>query len=106
LGGIFVGCCIGADLTKLGKDFGMEQWAKLISIVQIGMFARQRDVVQDARIRLEHLVDVVLNEKLDKSAEVRCSRWSIPKFSDRQIQYKSWKSLGLLLLFYYYHPVP
>lgn len=73
-GEAFVGCCIGADLTKLGKDFGMEQWAKLIPVVEIGMFARQRDVVQDARVRLEHLVDVVLNEKLDKSDEVRCSK--------------------------------
>jgi hypothetical protein len=44
-GGIFVGCCIGADLTKLGKNFGMEQWAKLILIVKIGMFARQDNVV-------------------------------------------------------------
>jgi hypothetical protein len=78
-GGTFVGSCIGADLTKLGKDFGMEQWAKFIPVVEIGMFARQRDVVQDARVRLEHLVNVVLNEKLDKFDEVRCSKGSIPK---------------------------
>jgi hypothetical protein len=83
----FVGVRVKTDIELLGADHGHKDLAAEVKWVDLAMFARTRDVVQRANHSMADLVKCVLNEELDKSEEVRCSRWSSSTLAPRQIQY-------------------
>ena len=85
---LFVGVGIRNDIRLLGEDFGLESsFVEQVSFSDLGMMARDRDVVQRGNHRLDYLVELVLGDKLDKSDDVRCSKWSSHKLSNRQMVY-------------------
>jgi hypothetical protein len=81
-----VGVGLTTDLEKLGKDFKCKEMTSLaITRCQnLGMYARERDVVQDGTVGMETLIQIVLKEKIDKSKRVRCSKWSRKDLSIEQ----------------------
>jgi hypothetical protein len=41
------------------------------------MFAHERDIVQSGYCSMELVIELILGEKLDKSDDVRCSKWVV-----------------------------
>jgi hypothetical protein len=83
----FVGAGVSGDLKKIGRDFDCGGLVSKTNFVNLGSFARERDVVQNGCTGLDTLSDLVLNERLDKSADVRLSDWSSVNLSHRQKKY-------------------
>ena len=83
----FVGAGVSGDLKKIGRDFDCERLVSKTNFANLGSFARERDVVQNGSTGLDTLSDLVLNERLDKSADVRLSDWSSVNLSHRQKKY-------------------
>jgi hypothetical protein len=77
----FVGVGVAGDVKKIGRDFECAALTSKTRRIELGMHARERDVVQDGTVGMECLVERVLNQKLDKSAQVRLSKWSKSELS-------------------------
>lgn len=83
------GVKVSADLKYIGEDFNVVELKKVDqkkrkNVQNLGMFARVRDVVQDAGAGLDLICRRVLNVQLDKS--LQCSDWS-GDLSESQINY-------------------
>lgn len=83
----FVGRCVGADISRIGKDFNCTALMATVRKIDLGPFARTRDVVRNGNASLEALCKVVLKKRLPKLPHVRLSKWSAAKLSDEQVQY-------------------
>jgi hypothetical protein len=84
----FVGRGINGDMARLARDFDCAQKLKHVNIVDIGAMACARNVVSSAAPQLAHLVEILLQEDLDKTSGVRVSdKWSAKQLSSEQIQY-------------------
>ena len=85
---MFVGVNIKNDLRILGEDYKCgEDFEASINTIELRMYARNRDVVQQANGSAADLVVTVLGERLNKADSIRCSDWSKPTLSDAQIRY-------------------
>ena len=85
-----VGVNIGGDLARIGKDFGISDRIKQrnkSSIVNLGLYARKRDIIQNGTIGLKELTKIVLGLTIDKNEEDRFSDWNADELSTRQITY-------------------
>jgi hypothetical protein len=71
----FVGAGVSGDLKKIGRDFDCGRLVSKTNFENLGSFAPERDVVQNGSTGLDTLSDLVLNERLDKSADVRLLDW-------------------------------
>jgi hypothetical protein len=78
----FVGAGVSGDLKKIGRDFDCGRLVLKTNFVNLGSFARERDAVQNGSTGLDTLSNLVLNERVDKSA--RLSDWSSVNLSHRQ----------------------
>ena len=83
----WVGRAIKNDLGHLGKDFNAAAITNTVQTIDLGPFARARDVVVRGTAGLERLVSLTLGEKMSKAPEVRCGKWAAPVLNDRQIEY-------------------
>jgi len=80
-----IGVNVKNDLTLVGTDFGGDKdFASSVNFINLGMYARQRDIVQNATIGLRDLTKVVLDEDMDKDEDIRCSKWSARDLAIRQ----------------------
>ena len=66
---------ISEDLVKIGRDFKIDEITSVSqkdrqNVINLGVFARERDVVQNGTVGLADLCKIVLKAKLNKSAEV------------------------------------
>jgi hypothetical protein len=61
----FVGVNVKNNIDILGKDFGIQNLSNQVSFVDLGMFARERDVVEKANRSLADIVEIVLGDKLN-----------------------------------------
>jgi len=85
---IFLGAYVGGDFAKIGRDLKCQPIIKNIAhIVNLGSYARKRDVVQNGTVTLDELVKIVLCETLEKNPTVRLSKWSVTKLTKAQIEY-------------------
>ena len=83
------GANVSADLVKIAKDFHIDDMKKVdqksrCNVHNLGVFARNRDVITDGGASLQMIVKSVLNITLDKS--LQCSDWG-GELSNKQIQY-------------------
>ena len=81
----FVGASILGALKRIGKDFQCNKTTDRANYVNLGSYARKRDVVQSGTASLEKLVQLTLGKILDKSPAVtRLSKWSKKDLSRAQ----------------------
>ena len=83
------GANVSGDLVKIAKDFHIDEMIAVdqksrCNVHNLGVFARNRDVVADGGASLELIVKSVLNTSLDKA--LQCSDWG-GHLSDEQIKY-------------------
>lgn len=88
-----VGVNVSADLKKVQRDFGINSADQALrkrkpeTIINLGLYARRRDVVQDGSVGLQHLAKTVLNYHIDKNDEVIFSNWNSDRLSPEQTKY-------------------
>ena len=83
------GAKVSGDLVKIAKDFHIDEMIAVdqksrCNVHNLGVFARNRDVVANGGASLELIVKSVLNTSLDKA--LQCSDWG-GHLSDEQIKY-------------------
>ena len=69
-----VGVNVGGDLAKIGRDFNCQDEIATIpeeNIVNLGLYARRRDVVQNGSISLAELSRIVLGKEMAKGNGTR-----------------------------------
>ena len=81
----FVGSCVTADLAMIGKDFNQGSVTSKVKAVNLGKFARCRDIVKIGTAGLAKLVEICFGECTSKDPSVRCSRWSRVELSPDQV---------------------
>ena len=72
----FVGVNVTGDFHKVGRDFSIaDEINKRVStnVINLGKYARLRDVVQNGSIGMDKLCNIVLEYSIDKSNEVQFS---------------------------------
>ena len=82
-----VGRAIKSDLSHVGKDFRVAAVTSQVKIIDLGPFARARDVVVRGTAGLERLVLLTLGDTMSKAPDVRCGKWAAPQLSDAQLSY-------------------
>ena len=86
----FVGVNVTGDFQKIGRDFdisGKVNKRVLTKVVNLGKYARERDVVQNGSVGMDKLAKIVLRLSIDKGNEWRFSDWTKNKLRDEQIKY-------------------
>jgi len=102
----FVGRCVGADISRIGKDFSCAPIMKTVKTIDLGTLARTRDVVQSGTVSLEKLCATVLKQQLPKPADVRQSEWCQAKLTARKQQYAARDAAVGLLIYQKLHSLP
>ena len=85
-----VGVNVGGDVAQLGRDYNVEDTVaqrKKSTIINLGQYARKRDVVQNGSVGLKHLTKLVLSLLMNKNKEDKFSNWNATKLSKDQIKY-------------------
>lgn len=95
----FVGSFVLGDLKKVGEDFGLVDVMSAVKFINLGKYARERDAVPSGSVGLEVLCAVVLGETMDKSPEVRLSKWSRTTLADEQKKYAALDAIKSLQIF-------
>lgn len=103
---VFVGASVSSDLIRIGKDFQCSEVTKDANYVNLGMFARKRDVVQHGTASLEKLVQLTLGEFLDKAPDVRLSKWSNIELTDAQKKYAALDAMKSLEVYEHLESLP
>ena len=87
----FVGVNVTGDFHKIGRDCNLTNEINRSSIqhnvINLGKYARLRDVVQNGSIGLAKLSEIVLGLSIDKSSNLRLSDWNTTNLSGDQIKY-------------------
>ncbi|CAJ1958312.1 unnamed protein product [Cylindrotheca closterium] len=103
----FVGNYVGGDIKRLGRDYHCEDEMKKVSVVNLGRYARDRDVVQSGTVRLDALVQICLGETMQKQASVRVSsKWEQPSLSQDQKKYAALDGIKSLEVYLYLRQKP
>ena len=82
-----VGVNVGGDLAKIGRDFNCQDEMSAVpdeNIINLGLYARRRDVVQNGPISLAELSRIVLGKEMAKDNGARISDWTRRDLSDEQ----------------------
>jgi hypothetical protein len=100
----FSGVRVSADLTRIGADFKVEGLANVLqkfraNVINLGPYARKRDVVQNGTVSLAELCKTVLEATLDKSAEDRFSDWNQHELTESQVKYAALDAIVSLAIF-------
>ncbi|CAJ1964154.1 unnamed protein product [Cylindrotheca closterium] len=103
----FVGNHVGGDIRRLGRDYKCEDEMMKVLIVNLGQYARERDVVQSGTVRLDVLVQICLKETMKKQTAVRVSsKWEDPSLSQDQKQYAALDGIKSLEVYLYLREKP
>lgn len=97
-----VGVQVGGDLAKIGRDFKLSEvmdGRKKGSVINLGGYARDRDVVQNGKIGLAELALVVLEQRLEKHTHLRFSDWDQDVLSLDQEEYGARDALASMRIF-------
>ena len=100
-----VGVNVSADIIKIGKDFNIrdiqqnKRQKDRTNVINLGPFARARDVVQSGSVGLKQLCELVLKKRLDKETDTRLSRWDQNTLSDDQVKYAALDAIASLKIF-------
>ena len=81
---MFLGINISGDVKRLAKDYDCLSIITKMKVLELGTFARQHEIVQSGNTSLYNLVELVLDEKMDKSNDVRCSNWAKANLTEAQ----------------------
>ena len=99
-----VGVNVSADLIKIGKDFGIDDILKVAqkdrpNVINLGPFARARDVVPSGTASLQLLSERVLKARLEK-CQIRLSDWAKKdKLDDNQVKYAALDAIASRKIF-------
>ena len=98
-----VGVHVGGDLAKIGRDFNLERVMDSRrggnSVINLGGYARDRDVVQDGKVSLEELTSVVLKQCIEKQPHLRYSDWNKTILDPDQVKYAALDALASLRIY-------
>lgn len=86
----YAGVNVGGDLNTIGRDLNCVDTIQSIpksNIINLGKYARRRDVVKNGTVGLDVLAEIVLNERLAKPNAVRFSNWAMNHLSKDQVRY-------------------
>ena len=86
-GYLFVGRAVAADIKRLAKDYRAPALVQHAKTLELGLFARRRDVVKNGTAGLEKLVELTLGLRMSKEPAVRLSKWSSMLLSAAQQEY-------------------
>ncbi|KAL7535665.1 hypothetical protein ACHAXR_006652, partial [Thalassiosira sp. AJA248-18] len=100
----FAGVRVSADLIAIGIDFNIDAITKVVqkdrpNVINLGTYARKRDVVQHGGASLADLCKIVLVAALDKNQDVRCSDWNAPNLEPNQIKYAALDAIVSLAIY-------
>jgi hypothetical protein len=103
---IITGRAVGGDLKKIANDMlwtpHQKQSLELLSVVDLGTMARQRDVVKSGNVSLQDLVRVTLNEHLDKQLQISSTTsWSAKVLSPAQERYAALDAIKSLEVYFH-----
>ena len=103
----FVGSKVSGDIKKVGKDFKCQKSMEKVKLVDLGKFARTRDVVQSGVVGLDALVKICLNETMSKDPEIRVSnKWEDAQLSHEQQKYAALDGIKSLEVYLYLRDKP
>ena len=102
----FVGSFVSGDLKRIGSDFGLEALMSTVKYINLGKYARERDIVPTGSVGLEVLCSKVLGEVMDKSPGVRLSKWSNPSLSEEQKIYAALDAIKSLEIYFELEKMP
>jgi ribonuclease D len=85
----FVGVSVRQDVKMLMSDYSSEPDVKNVQVIELGRYAKNRDVVNNANTSLADLVEKLLGVKMNKQNDIRCSRWSNKPLTAEQMLYAS-----------------
>ena len=99
----FTGVSVSGGLLKIGRDFNIDELTSVSqkdrpNVINLGIFARERDVVQNRTVELADLCELVFEAKFNKSVEVRLSNRAA-SLTDPQKKYVALDAIISLLLF-------
>jgi hypothetical protein len=98
-----VGVNVGGDLAKIGRDFNLSDVMSDRgegSVINLGSYARDRDVVQNGKVKLDELCVAVLKQRIKKQTHLRFSDWNRPnELSTDQVHYAAEDVLASLRIF-------
>eukprot|EP00964_Phaeocystis_antarctica_P154765 scaffold123625_cov66-Phaeocystis_antarctica.AAC.2 len=97
-GYLFVGRAVAADIKRLAKDYGAATLVLHAKTLDLGLFARQRDVVKNGTAGLEKLVELTLGLRMSKEPAVRLSWWSRMPLSPAQQEYAALDAILSLMV--------
>ena len=97
------GVSVSGGLLKIGRDFNVDELTSVPqkdrpNVINLGFFARERDVVQNGTVELADLCELIFEAKFNKSVEVRLSNWAA-SLTDPQKKYAALDAIITLLLF-------
>lgn len=78
---------VGGDVRKFYRDHISDTNNPERGILELGSFAKSKDIVRDGRAGLADLCEAVLGKRLPKPPEIRISDWEVPQLSDDQQRY-------------------
>jgi hypothetical protein len=85
-----IGVNVGGDLARIAHDFdighAMGNRPKN-TIINLGTYARKRDVIQNGAIGMKQLIKTVLGLTVDKNKDDTFSDWNAKELSASQIKY-------------------
>ena len=94
---------VGGDIAHIGKDFNCRKIADRMrrdSVCELGDMARRRDAVPKGSASLQTLVEVVLNETMDKSPTLRLCEWSSKILTTQQQEYAALDAIKSLEVYF------
>mmetsp|Transcript_29129 Transcript_29129/g.49666 ORF Transcript_29129/g.49666 Transcript_29129/m.49666 type:complete len:1097 (+) Transcript_29129:786-4076(+) len=99
-----VGVNVSADLIKIGKDFDIRDINRVTqkdraNVVNLGLYARLRDIVQNGSVSLQQLCTLVLRTRIEKDTNIRISNWDNHELTDEQVKYAALDAIASLKIF-------
>ena len=101
----FCGRCIGADLSKLSKDFACLVLHSTTCSLDLGPLARSRNLCHGSST-LDECVLASTGFRLPKDPNVRCSVWSARDLSAQQIEYAARDGVGSVMAYHALQAMP
>ena len=85
----FSGVLVSGDLIKIGQDFNVDEIISVCqkdwrNVINLGVFARERDTVQSGVVGLAELSRLVLKVKLKKDNKIQLLEWAANKLNHKQ----------------------
>lgn len=83
----FVGVQIGGDISKIAKDFKLNELKEKCNSINLGKYCRERNLIENGRFGLSQIAKSILQRTLEKDDSIRMSDWSLQTLSKPQQLY-------------------